>query len=213
LHGLPTLAVPDLAILTAQDAGTLGRRSSAHVRGATLHLMATTRWFGTSVTTLPRTIVDLARLDRRDGVMAADAALREGLVTRLALDAALAFAVGWPGVRQARKVLALADPRPESPLESITRLALHDDDFPPPELQFWIGRDRVDFYWPRYRLVLEADGRAKYSDEALWEEKKREQRLRAYGDQVEFIERVVWSDVTRTWPATSARLRPYFCRR
>jgi hypothetical protein len=210
LCGLPTFSVPELAILTALDTETLGRRRGAHVRGATLHLRATTRWFGTPVTTPQRTIVDLARLDRWDGVMAADAALREGIVTRFSLDAELEMATGWPGVRQAREVVAVADPRAESPLESITRLALHDDGFPPPELQFWIGPDRVDFYWPRFRLVLEADGRAKYTDDALWEEKKREQHLRTHRDEVRFIERVVWSDVTRTWPATSARLRPYF---
>jgi very-short-patch-repair endonuclease len=210
LHGLPTMAVPKLPILTAFDEETLGRRTGAHVRGATLRPNDLTTWFGTWVTTAPRVLVDLARLNRRDGIMAADAALREELVTRFAIDAALAEAVGWPGVRQAREVLRLADPLAESPLESITRLALHDDGFPAPRLQRWIGADRVDFYWPAHRFVLEADGRAKYRDDANWDEKKREQRLRAHSRQVRYIERVIWSDITENWPATSARLRPYF---
>jgi very-short-patch-repair endonuclease len=144
--------------------------------------------------------------------MAADAALREDLVTREEIEQELLDAVGWPGVRQAREVLALADAFAESPLESITRLALHDDGFPAPRLQQWIGRDRVDFYWPEYRFVLEADGRAKYEAAANWEEKKREQRLRACRDQVEHVDRVIWSDVTRDWTSTSARLRGYFRR-
>lgn len=161
-------------------------------------------WYGASVTTVARTLVDLARHDRRDAIMAGDAALRERLVTPTALDTALADAGGWPWVRQARAILALATPLAESPLESITRVALHDDGFPPPQLQVWIGDDRVDLYWPNHGLVLEADGRGKYTGEELWREKKREQRLRA---RVRRIERVTWSDVVRDWPETSARLR------
>ena len=171
-------------------------------------LGAVTTWFGAPVTTPARTLVDLARLNRRDGIMAADAALREGLLTAFAIDAELERAAGWPGVRQAREVLALADPLAESPLESITRLALHDDEFPLPRLQRWIGRDRVDFYWPTYRFVLEADGRAKYTDDEFWEEKRREQRLRAHPAQVQFVERVIWSDITQNWSATSAGCAP-----
>jgi hypothetical protein len=164
------------------------------------------------VTSVARTLVDLARHDRRDAIMAVDAALREDLVTVAEIDLELTDAIGWPGVRQARAVLALADPRAESPLESITRLALHDDGFPCPEPQFWIGADRVDFYWPKYGFVLEADGREKYQDDANWEEKKREARLRAHRDQVKSVDRVIWSDITRNWPATRARLRQHFVR-
>ena len=135
--------------------------------------------------------------------MAADAALRERLVTSGDIEGSVVAARGWPGVRQARSTLALADPRAESPLESMVRLALHDDGFPPPDLQAWLGRDRVDFYWARHGLVVEADGRTKYRDDELWAEKKREQRLRALGNRVE---RVVWSDLGAAWPATRARL-------
>ncbi len=46
------------------------------------------------------------------------------------LDDALAAARGWPGVRRARSVLALASPLAESPLESLVRLRLHDAGFP-----------------------------------------------------------------------------------
>jgi len=212
VHGLPTLFVPDRAELAAVNHNGLGRRNPAHSYGAALYAYSVAAWHGVLVTAVARTLVDLARHDRRDAIMAADAALREELVTRAQIECELPDAIGWPGVRQAREVLALADPRAESPLESITRLALHDDGFPVPKLQRWIGGDRVDFYWPDHRFVLEADGRAKYRDDANWDEKKREQRLRGYPDQVRDVDRVIWSDVTRNWPATSARLRPYFRR-
>jgi very-short-patch-repair endonuclease len=203
LHGLPTRAVPDRPELTAAQPVRLGRRTGAHVHGATLSSSDVEHWFGVPVTCVSRTLVDLARHDRRDAIMAADAALRERLVRRSDIDRALTHAYGWPGVRQARAVLALTDPRAESPLESLLRLALHDDRFPPPDLQVRLGRDRVDMYWPRHRLVVEADGRAKYTDDQLWQEKKREQRLRARGEQVE---RVIWTDLGAGWRATRARL-------
>ena len=136
--------------------------------------------------------------------MAADAALHDGLVDRATIDRALVAAAGWPGVRQARAVLALADGRAESPLESLTRLRLHDDAFPIPDLQVWFGSDRVDMVFRQQRLILEIDGLEKYVGDALKAEKVRETRLRRYGYRVE---RVTWDDIVHNWPATAAWLR------
>jgi very-short-patch-repair endonuclease len=206
LHGLPTFAVPRDVELTALADARPGRRSPAHVRKAALQVEEATNWFGVPVTTVARTIADLARHDRRDAIMAADAALREGLVDPPSLAAQLGRAAGWPGVRQARAVLALADPRAESPLESLTRLALCEAGFPPPRLQAPIPGTpyRVDMLWPSPRLVLEADGLDKYTDAEWRREKRREQRLRALGYRVE---RVTWDDVVRRWPETRERIR------
>ena len=87
-----------------------------------------------------------------------------------------AFSVRSVGVRQARDIVALADARAESPLELITRLAMHDSKFPPPQLQVEIGGYAVDFLLPG-KLIVEADGRGKYQGDALWREKKRESVL------------------------------------
>jgi very-short-patch-repair endonuclease len=207
LHGLPTFALPDRPILTAQSDETEGRRSRAHVRGATLSENEITSWFGAPITCVARTLCDLARLDPADGLMAADAALRESLVDRVDVGQALRSAVGWPGVRQAREILGMADPRAESPLESLTRLKLHRSGFPAPELQYAIAGYEVDFCWPDRRLVLEADGRLKYSDDALWEEKKRQL---AIARQHWHVERVIWPEVSTDWARISRRLWPYF---
>lgn len=204
LHGVPTFAVPPQPELTSGFQVDLGRRGRVHVRGAGLYFDHVTTWFGTPVTTLPRTLVDLGRHDRRDAITAVDAAVHEGLVRPDAIDAALDDARGWPGVPQAREVLALAEPRTESPLESLTRLALHDDGFPMPEPQVWIRDMRVDFLWPELRLVLEVDGLEKYRDDALQREKKRERRLRRLGYRVE---RVTWDDVVSNWSETRVWLR------
>jgi len=184
-----------------------GRRHGVHVRAATLTAESLTSWFGVVVSDVPRTVVDLARLSRYDGIMAADAALHQSLTTRDALRRELARQAGWPGVRQARQIVEFADGDAESPLESLVRLALFDDGFPAPKLQQIIAGYRVDFYWPEFRLVLEADGRLKYAGAEDWEEKKRQLAV-ARADCA--IERVIWDDLFGWWPATSARLRPYF---
>jgi very-short-patch-repair endonuclease len=204
LHGLPTMDVPPRPELIGVEGQRLGKRAGAHVLGARLPPDAVVTWFGVPVTSVPRTLVFLARHDRRDGLMAADAALYQRLVTMAEIEAALGRAAGWPGVVQARRVLALAIYKAESPLESLTRLALHDSGFPMPEPQYEIGGYRVDLCWPDRRLVIEADGREKYSDDALWDEKKRETQVRRYGFRVE---RVIWSDVVSDWSRTCERIR------
>jgi very-short-patch-repair endonuclease len=208
LHGLPVSTLPDRPEVTVSGSWE-GRRPSAHLYGATLDEVETTQWYGVPVEAIGRTLVTLARHGRRDAIIAADAALREKLIDRSGIAAALDTAFGWPWVRQARDILSLADPLAESPLESITRLALHDAGFPAPRLQVIFGEDRVDFYWPRYGLVLEADGRLKYVGDASWKEKQRERRLLSQPG-VRAVERVMWPDITTTWDRTSAALWRYF---
>lgn len=204
MHGLPTVAVPSAASLVAP------LELGSHRRGkASLLPAQCTQWFGVDVTTVARTVVDVARCDRQEGIVVADAALRENCLRRRELDDVLAYEQGWCGVRAAREVVRLASPLAESPLESLTRLALHDSGFPPPEPQVvltitgWRGPIRVDFVWPERRLILETDGRSKYSEEERWHEKRRAIALDRAGYQVE---RVVWADVMATWPATAAHL-------
>jgi very-short-patch-repair endonuclease len=208
LHGLPTIEVPDLVELTADGSTTAGRHGRALVRTAALRPDEIMRWFGVPVTVPAVTVVDVARRDRREGIVVIDAALRERVARRTGLEAVLARSCGRPGVRQARELVALGSPRAESPLESVVRLALHDDGFPPPSLQALIGDERVDMLWRSRRLIVEADGRLKYrgdlGGDVMWREKKRERRLSRLGYEVV---RVFWADVFDDWPATSAYLR------
>lgn len=164
LHGLPTTRTPRRTELTDPNTTARSDRNACHVFAAGLSPDSMTAWFGVPITTTARTLVDLGRHNRRDAIMAVDAALRERLVFTDEIAGELDAAAGWPYVRQARAVLALGSPQAESAFESITRLALHDSGFPEPVLQLAIGGYRVDFGWPEYRLVLEADGRGKYTD-------------------------------------------------
>jgi very-short-patch-repair endonuclease len=203
MRGLPSMRIPARPDLTSPTDDWMGRRAASRLRHAGITPADRSNWFGAACTTIPRTLVDLGRHDARSALMAADAALREQRTTHADLNAALLRARGWPGVRRAREVVSLADDAAESPLESVVRLALHDDGFPAPRLQQIVAGYRVDFLWPEYRLILEADGREKYRDDELWREKKRELALLRAGYEVE---RIMWADVIRGWPAMSRRL-------
>ncbi|GAB2459944.1 hypothetical protein GCM10027265_06370 [Jatrophihabitans fulvus] len=204
LAGLPTLDVPETAEITDADPDGLGRRAGAHLFGASITAQDVTRWWGVPVTIPERTVVDLARHSRRAGIVAADAALRAGLVTAAELDRVLEDARGWPGVRTAREIVALADARAESPLESIVRLLMHDDGMPRPEPQHRIAGYRVDLALLDQRVVVEADGRVKYTGDAGWREKERQEAVARQGWRVE---RMMWSDTTnRGWTLARERL-------
>ncbi|MFC8302873.1 hypothetical protein ACFUCV_04215 [Specibacter sp. NPDC057265] len=153
------------------------------------------------VTTLERTVVDCClTMSYKQGLIVADDALRRGASLPLLQH----MAAGLPrhrGVRNLRKVLAHADGRSESPGETLTRDLLRELGIEPPLLQHWIdtrrGRYRVDFAWPRKRVVLEFDGRVKYfdygpTDEAVFLERKRERALMEAGWKVLRIE---WKDL------------------
>jgi hypothetical protein len=209
LHGLPVRSLPELPELCTATGRSFGRLEAARIRYAALDQRERDSWFGIPVMTCARTVVEVARFDPEGGLMAADAALHEHLLIAADLDAALDRACGLSGVRHARRVLSLAHPRIESPLESLTHLRLHEAGFPSPELQYAIvgangKRYRADFAWPHVRLIVEADGREKYSADELWTEKDREIALHRAGWRVV---RIRWKDVTALWPATRAWLR------
>jgi hypothetical protein len=120
---------------------------------------------GVPVLVAARTVVDLARRERPQiGLAVADAFLRAGHTNLGALQRKLDEAAGLRGVVKARRVLALADGRSESPMESICRWLFADAGLPMPEIQHnYVDRHgrfvaRVDFYWPAARLVVEFDG-------------------------------------------------------
>ena len=62
----------------------------------------------------------------------------------------------------------------------------------------------MDLLLAEHGLIIEADGRVKYTGDELWAEKRRETRLRALGYRVE---RLLWEDVVHRWAETRRRLR------
>ena len=180
---------------------------------------------GLLVTTLERTVVDLARtLPVEQAVAAGDAALRRG-ATREQLLEVLERGRGWPGLPVARRVVAFLDARSESAGESASRVVLHRAGLMPSDLQLEVvdphdGRlvGRCDFGWRHHRTLGEFDGRVKYGrllapgqrlEDVLYAEKRREDALRDCGWQVV---RWSWADLWRD-QALAARLHRAFERR
>jgi hypothetical protein len=200
---LPARSGPIAALRAPRVQLVAGRGSKSEpgvrVRVAQLDRADLTHWYGTAVTTAARTAFDLSRIDRAQGLAAADAALYAQLCTYDELVTTARRGRGQ-GAQVARDALVLADGGGESALESITRLLLIDDGLPAPLLQQTVldpidgWRARVDMLWPDARLVLEADGRLKYTRDELWAEKRRQERLERLGYRVI---RVLWDDAVR----------------
>jgi len=156
---------------------------------------------GVPLTSVPRTVIDLARaLPFAEGVAVADSALHAGLTSKTALAGVIADCPRWRGLQRARDVTAFSDARAESVLESLGRAAFHQSGLPPPDLQVWVGDDdevvgRVDFLWRRYRTIGEADGALKYETPARARTQlERDARLRAAGYEVVHF---TWPEITR----------------
>ena len=229
LHGLPLIDhVPSRAHVMARQA-TSGGSNAAVMRHRDRWDGSAVELDGFRVTSLARTVVDVARTCRRTTALAcADAALRAvaavpgtgsldlGAAERLRSECRqmLADARAARGVRAAREIVELADPRAESPGESISRLHILDLGFDDVRVQVAIrvaggALFRVDLGFAG--VLGEFDGRSKYLDPArrggrtaeqvLLDEKRREDLIRAATGQ-----RVL------RWGATEVATRDRFAR-
>ena len=143
------------------------------------------------------------------GVVSADAALRDGLVS----DAALADAVDavgtWPHGSRAASMLRLVDGRRESVGESRCGVALAMAGIvATPQVTITDAHGgfvaRVDFLVEGTRVVVEFDGKVKYAagdPTVLWDEKRREDRLRRSGY---VVVRVTWAHLERPGAVAAA---------
>lgn len=184
-----------------QSVGRTGRRNGVHTHIAPLLPSEVDHVDGVAATSPRRTVIDCARmLPLVEGVVIADQALSQGLVT---LDELLCDADEMrrrPGSRVARAAIALADAGGESPGETRMRLILVRGgcEFDT-QVEIYDAREsligRVDIKLRRSAVVLEFDGREKYSlngnvELAHWKEKLRHDRLFEAG----YIPiRVVWA--------------------
>jgi hypothetical protein len=222
-RGRPSGAPIDAAWLTRPpEAPRNQRRADIVVRRAGLPAadLAGHGWL--PVTRVARTVVDLAReLPLRESIVTVDGALRAGTP----MEELLAVAERqqhWPGIRRALSAIAFGDPASESPLESIARARFAAAGLPSPvlQVQFFDGfgwmLERVDFWWPWFRTVGEADGLAKYEASSPEERRRllrrshrRDQRLSDRG--VELVH-FGWEDVVDPRSDLIDRFRAAFAR-
>lgn len=177
------------ALLAAGDGAVLARRSAAALHGlrpeapeslvevATarqlridtlralrhrLHPEDVTRRAGIPVTTVERTLVDLADvLPVRELERAYDTARVLRILRPAALDAALDRSFGRRGAPRLREVVE-ADRPPaltNGPLEERLLELVRAAGLPDPEVNVRVNGHLVDFAWPEARLIVETDGR------------------------------------------------------
>jgi very-short-patch-repair endonuclease len=158
---------------------------------------------GLRTTSLERTAADCAMmLSYRQALIVMDHALRLG-ADRSLLQAMADSLQGRRGIRTFRRVLEAADPRSESPGETLARELILRLKIKPPEPQVEVtsrvGRHRLDFAWKEEKVALEFDGKTKYFDykptaEVLFQERRREKALTEEGW---LFRRVEWKDLFR----------------
>ena len=221
VHGLTLWNVALDRVHVTRNRRSGGRRTRLlHVHTVGLDADEIVEVDGIAVTSVPRTLTDLARtLPFEPALVVADAALHRHRATPAAFEEAVARAAGREGSPPARRVAAAADLRAESPGETRSRVAMARAGLPPPALQHEVPELRAvtDFYWEEFRTVGEFDGKVKYGrslrqgedpGEAVYREKRREDALRDLGLKVA---RWTWDELD-TFTAPADRLRQAFAR-
>jgi very-short-patch-repair endonuclease len=161
--------------------------AGARLPDATAHL-------GIPVTTVPRTLVDLApSLPAPTLARACHEADVLHHTTPRQVEAVLARRPNAPGARALRRVIHGDEPVVLSRLESQFLKRLKDAALPLPETNRPAGGRRVDCRWPQHRLTVELDGYRFHRSRHAWElDRRREREARARADE---FRRYTYADV------------------
>lgn len=171
---------------------------------------------GLPVTTVARTLIDLAAVCRRGRVAHAfEEALADEVVTVDQVCACFDAVArpGKPGIRVMRTLIADHAPGytpPKSKLERLLLGVLRDGGLPRPVLQYPFpgrlpGEGRVDAAYPDARLVIEADSRR-------WHTRKRDFAVDRARDNEATLAgwrtlRFTWADLTKEPASVAAAVR------
>lgn len=155
-----------LSVIVPPDSAT-GTGAGLRRRRLALGQEDVTRHDGVRVTSPARTVLDLAAgAGEEIAVVAVDALVHAWPAALPSAVERLPALLGRRDVRQVRRVLAIAEPLTESPMESRLRLLLVRAGLPRPVAQHVVrgptGRfiARVDLAYPDLRVAVEYDGRA-----------------------------------------------------
>lgn len=209
LHGLPIWAdnMRTVHLTRPRTGGGGKRRDWVTMHAQPLQSADVTEIDGIPVTSLERTVFDLARTLPFDRAVAAgDRALALGMAAEV-LAEMLQRGRRWKGIGKARRTAHFIDGRAESAGESVSRVRSAEFRLPSPQPQLPVrlpdGTTAYgDFGWPELRTIGEFDGRVKYqkllrpgesASDVVVREKLREDMLRALGWQVV---RWLWEDLS-----------------
>lgn len=191
--GLPVVSdPPELPSAIRPGNAHLGHDTTpwGHTRHGYLPVQHRTRRNGVATVSPAYCAVDVARhAGARDGLVVADKVIASG-VSREVLAQLVIDMERYPGISTARWVIEQADPRAESPLESLGRLAFVAARHPAPLSNAWIpfhGRwYRADHLLADAGVIVEADGAVKYNNRPdaaalVNNDRDRERDLRSLG--------------------------------
>lgn len=177
---------PRVHLTVATGSSVRGRRDRVVHRAPLATGDVTTR-DGVPVTTPERTWRDLAAVSETAALLAVSDQLLARWCSRADLGAHLDRRPTGRGSARARAVLPVADPRAESPMESVLRWLLHEAGLPAPELQY-VVRDgagaflgRADLAWPEQRVLVEFDGDLHRGRDVFVDDLRRQNGLIAAG--------------------------------
>jgi very-short-patch-repair endonuclease len=223
LHGIDALlptgtTVPRVTLTRRPRERTRSLIDGALIRVARLPDDHVTRALGIPVTTVARTVMDIARTTGfMEGVVAADSALHTHVAIKVEFAIILEDCAQWRGIVRARQVLNFSDGRAESALESVARVRFAQFQVPPPGLQVnirgaqgFIGR--ADFSWDEYRTVAEADGALKYEDNGRERARAQLARDEKFHDAGWGTFHFTWREIYQEPGPTIDRLRRVFTR-
>ena len=139
------------------------------------------------VTTPARTWRDLAGVLTPPALLAVTDQFLARWVTRDELARHLQGRPTGRGSARARDVLPIANPRAESPMESVLRWLVHEAGLPAPDLQYVVRNaagsvlGRADLAWPDRRVLVEFDGNVHRERDVFVSDLRRQNRLVAAG--------------------------------
>jgi hypothetical protein len=209
LWGIVKGPAPPPMVITATERRIEGVRTQ---RCRQLDPRDVTVWRGIPVTTLARTVVDLAADQSEDELARAchEAGVRHGL-TPNAVVAVMARRPRTPGARKLRRVSGRDVPVTLSTLEARFLELLRAHGLPLPDTNRPAGGRRVDCRWPEHRLTVELDSYQFHNSRHSWEQDRlREREARARGDD---FRRYTYRDVLEHPTLMLRELRSFFSNR
>ncbi|QBJ95813.1 DUF559 domain-containing protein [Rhodococcus sp. ABRD24] len=211
VRGVPLASMSDPVEVIALPGHRVNRRPGLQVRRVVIDKQDYEPWEQISIARPERMMFDvLATGSFIRAVADADRILRAELTTQARMTAYLEDRHDH-GVVRAREVLALTDPRAESPPESELRVRMHFVGLhPEPQLHIYSGRKfiaRVDFAFEEVKLVVEYDGDWHGQGWALSKDRDRMNKLSKEGWEIVFVTKEMMRDPAAVLDMIEAALR------
>ena len=191
LHGLVHGPVPPPEVTALTNRCVRGVRAR-RARRMDVRDVAVAR--GIPVTTVPRTLVDLAPfLSLSQLARLCHEAQVRYRTTPARVEAVLARNPGCRGARKVRVVIGGEVPVTLSRLETAFLALLRANDLPLPQTNVRVGGHRVDCRWPEHGLTVELDSYRFHNSRHAWEQDRR--RERAAHAREDVLRRYTYGDV------------------